>query len=154
MKVDRDKLRRECLEWVASIRDDSESDSGRYRYNRHMVRPYGTEPTAHVVFILRNLKALDDYYDKDNIVNFLLNQQEPGTGYFKDPLLNDDELAHKMEAHSWQHIWDHHTHCVLTALMLCGCKPRYPLPEKSHVDLDDVDPNQWVKSLDWTTETK
>jgi hypothetical protein len=143
-----EELRPGCLDWVASIRDNSAPDSGRYRYSRHMLRPYATEATAHVVFILWMLGALDDDHDRPNIRRFLLDQQDPPTGQFKDALISDaDRAGHD---HSWQHIWDHHTGVVIEALALCGVAPQFPLPRQAHVDLDAVDPREWTLSLDWT----
>ena len=45
-------LRGPCLNWIESIRDPDHPDAGRYRYSRHMVRPFATESTAHVLLIL------------------------------------------------------------------------------------------------------
>ncbi|MBN1864272.1 MAG: hypothetical protein JW808_05170 [Victivallales bacterium] len=143
-------LKDECLNWVKSVRDNPETNSGHYKYNRHMLRPCGLESTAHAVFILWILDALDKHEDRDNMVRFLKSTQDPLTGYFKDPLLNDGELAYTDGAHSWQHIWDHHTYVVHNALLLCGELPDHPLPNYSHTDFDKVDPEAWTRALDWS----
>jgi hypothetical protein len=143
-------IRASCLAWVRDIRDDSAPDSGRYKYNRHMIRPYAVEATTNVVMILWLLEALDGHADKANIVRFLKSVQDPATGYFHDPLIDDGELAYSAGVHSWQHIWDHHTNVCDIALRLCGEAPLYPLPTSSHADLDAVDAAAWTQSLDWT----
>lgn len=142
-------LKKDILRWVEAVRDKSEPESGRFRYNRHMVRPYATEATAHIVFILQQIDELRNYPYREGIIKFLLSCQEPGTGLFKDPLVTEKDRWQSPEAHSWEHIWAHHTGVCKTALDFCGVKPLYPLPEVVHVDFERTDPVVWTRSLDW-----
>jgi len=143
-----DRLRDGCLAWVESVRDTTEGACGGYKYNRHMLRPCATESTAHLVFVLWILDALADYPLRDALVTFLLDRQDPESGWFTDPLITPED--HVGGHHTWQHIWDHHTGAVAEALEKCGVAPRYPLPKACHADLDTVDPREWTLSLDWT----
>jgi len=143
-------LKDDILRWIESVRDTSETDSGRFKYNRHMVRPYATEATAHIVFILQQINELHKYPYREGIIKFLLSCQEPSTGLFKDPLITEEDRWQSPEAHSWEHIWAHHTSVCKTALDFCGVSPLYPLPESIHMDFDATDPVEWTRSLDWT----
>jgi hypothetical protein len=146
-------LRADCLAWIDMIRHPELP--GAFKYNRHMVRPYATEATAHVVMILDLLGALEDSPHRAGIIDFLLAQQDPSDGLFKDALISDDDRARWDSgevcfSHSWAHIWNHHTGVCEFALPLLGVAPRYPLPAEAQVDLDAVDPYAWTLSLDWS----
>ena len=93
-----DRLRDGCLAWVESVRDTTDGACGGYEYNRHMLRPYATESTAHLVFVLWILDALADYPLRDALVTFLLDQQDPESGWFTDPLITPED-----------HVGGHHT---------------------------------------------
>ena len=142
------ELRPACLEWIAGIHEPNHPGSGRYRYCRSMMRPYGVESTAQGVFILWNLEVLQDFPEKPALLDYLLGCQEPASGLFKDILLTEDDRGCNKQ-HSWEHIWQHHTGVVTQALQLCGVQPRYPLPVEAHADLDAVDPAVFTRSLDW-----
>jgi hypothetical protein len=142
------ELRESCLAWVETIRDQSEPGLGRFKYSQHMLRPYAVEATGHMPMILDALGALADYPHREAMVTFLLDQQDPETGQFRDPLIQPED--HVGGHHSWQHIWDHHTGVAAEALSLCKVEPRHPLPQSAHADLDTVDPREWTLSLDWT----
>ena len=142
------RLRDGILAWIATLADPDAPEAGRYRYNVHMVRPYGVESTLNVVLTLWLIDGLEEHPERDRILDFLLSCQDPEDGLFKDPLLDDSLRA--QANHSWEHIWEHHTISCRQALTCAGVQPRHPLPTKSHVDLTEVDPAEWTRSLDWT----
>lgn len=142
-----ERLRDGILDWIDTLADPDDPDAGRYRYNVHMVRPFGVESTINVVLTLWLIDGLEDHPRRERMLDFLLSCQDPEDGLFKDPLLDDSQRA--QPNHSWEHIWEHHSISCRQALACGGVEPRHPLPTKSHADLTETDPAEWTRSLDW-----
>jgi len=135
------------LNWLEAVRYGDEG-WGRWKYNRHMCRPYGLQCCGSAVSLLNSLGALDQVTasEKGEGIAFYQSCQDPQDGYFKDPLVTDQDRSGA--AHSWEHIWMQMSG-IAGALRTLGGEPTRPLPGKRFADLSAVDAGEWTLSLDW-----
>lgn len=120
---------------------------GPWKYHRHMVRPWGLIPTALVIQSLDHLGELQQLKGADRValVELLQSSQDPADGYFKDPLLNEED---RRGDHSWEDIWGQMLK-VSNVLALLGSSPKYPVPSSSFMKAEGADPKAFMESLDW-----
>jgi hypothetical protein len=136
------------LRWLEAVRWPDEG-WGRWKYNAHMVRPYGLIPSAQAIQLLDMLGALADVPEQQRhqAIMFLQSTQDPHDGYFKDPLVGERERVPNA-VHSWEDIWGQ-MGAAATALEVLAARARYPQPKASFADLRRVDLREWLLSLNW-----
>ncbi len=141
-------LKEDILQWVESVRY-KEDGWGRFKYNIHMYRDYGLESSAFAIKLLNKFGELGNILDEqiDEAVSFFMECLDPEDGFFKDPLVSEDDKV--SERHSWEHIWAHMSGATTSVLYLLG---KTDLPKKESppfADLRIVNPEEWLLSLPW-----
>lgn len=85
-------LKEDILHWVESVRY-KEDGWGRFKYNIHMYRDYGLESSAFAIKLLNKFGELGNILDEqiDEAVSFFMECLDPEDGFFKDPLVSEDD---------------------------------------------------------------
>jgi len=129
---------------------------GRWPYHSQMVRPYGLISSGLAIQLLRDAGVLNQVSagQQAQAVAFLQGCQDPQSGYFKDPLVQESDRRRPPDfqpdwpPHSWEDIYGQMS-VAEPALAALGAQPRYPLPKARMADLSVQDPLEFVYSLDW-----
>lgn len=132
--------------WLEAVRWPDEG-WGRWKYNAHMIRPYGLISSGFAIVIHDQLGLLAGItaQQRREAIEFFQSTQDPKDGYFKDPLVKErvpDAI------HSWEDIWGQ-MGVAARALDLLGAKPLYPLPAASFADLRDPNVRDVVLGWNW-----
>jgi hypothetical protein len=147
--IDFEEIADGARSWLASVSSPAGELTGRWKYNAHMLRDWGVEPSTSAIGVLLELGDIPKWSreERDRVVNEIRSWQEAETGLFKDPLISpEDRVA---ENHSWEHIWLHHTGCCVGVLKRLGAEPLHPLPQKAFVEVKGAENTDWVLELDW-----
>ncbi|MCK5465307.1 MAG: hypothetical protein KAI95_19905, partial [Bacteroidales bacterium] len=85
-------LKEDILHWLESVRY-KEDGWGRFKYNIHMYRDYGLESSAFAIKLLNKFGELGNILDEqiDEAVSFFMDCLDPEDGFFKDPLVSEDD---------------------------------------------------------------
>lgn len=134
--------------WLEAVRwpDDG---WGRWKYNAHMIRPYGLISSGFAIVIHDQLGLLAGItpQQRREAIEFFQSTQDPRDGFFKDPLVKETDRVPDA-IHSWEDIWGQ-MGVAARALELLGAKPLYPLPATSFVDLHAPDVRDVVLGWNW-----
>ena len=142
-----DEVKSGVLNWLETVRVDD--GWGKWKLNAMQnPRPYDMMCSVDAISILKILGELDsvEQYKKDQAISFFQSCQDSSDGYFKDPTITP---ADYLGTHKEEDIWAHNA-VVEQALRSLGAVPLYKLPQKSFVDLDEIEPCEWILSQDWT----
>ncbi|MCG3147365.1 MAG: hypothetical protein PCFJNLEI_00804 [Verrucomicrobiae bacterium] len=120
--------------WLDAVRAPN-TGWGRWKYNAHMLRPYGLISSGIAILIHKQIGALADIppAQRQEAIEFFQSTQDPQDGYFKDPLVRETDRVPDA-IHSWEDIWGQ-MGVAARALAALGAAPLYPLPATSFADL-------------------
>lgn len=137
--------------WLRTLEaEGAEARPGRWRYNRHMQRPWGVGSSGFALMILWSTGAIErlDPPLRQAIVEEIRSWQDERTGLFVDPLIKPEHRV--LDAHSWEHIHLHNTGVCAEALGCLGERPRFALPQRAFVDLTPATAREQTLAFDWS----